>query len=136
MAEDGILERRTLAAGKVLFRQGEEASAAYLIQSGKVEITRDDNQGNIITVAEIGAKELVGEMALLAGNKRTATAKVIESAVVVTITLESLNTRYRKSDPLMKQVIEGLIKRLYTSNDKIQELLRVVQEENKDVAAG
>ena len=64
-----ILERRTLAAGHVIFREGEDAETAYLIQSGEVEIQQS---GQAITV--LGPSRVFGELALVNNAPRSGTA--------------------------------------------------------------
>jgi predicted acylesterase/phospholipase RssA/CRP-like cAMP-binding protein len=64
----------TLAPGEVLFDQGDDADAAYLVISGRVRVLRRDRDGVIAQPAgEVGAGELIGEHALLADGLRSAT---------------------------------------------------------------
>ena len=64
----------TLAPGEVLFDEGDDADAAYLVISGRVRVLRRDRDGAIVEpVGEIGSGELVGEHALLADAPRDAT---------------------------------------------------------------
>jgi CRP-like cAMP-binding protein len=55
--------------GEVLLRQGEPGRELFLIVQGKVRIERN---GKVIT--HLGAGEVLGEIALLDGKRRTATA--------------------------------------------------------------
>ncbi len=73
----GGLERTdvvTLAPGEVLFSEGDDADAAYLVISGRVRVLRQDRDGAIVEPAsEVGSGELIGEHALLADAPRDAT---------------------------------------------------------------
>ncbi|MFO7961019.1 MAG: cyclic nucleotide-binding domain-containing protein [Nitriliruptoraceae bacterium] len=64
----------TLAPGEVLFSEGDDADAAYLVISGRVRVLRHDRDGTIVEPAgEVGTGELVGEHALLTEAPRDAT---------------------------------------------------------------
>ena len=64
----------TLAPGEVLFAEGDDADAAYLVVSGRVRVIRRDRDGSIVEpVGEVGTGELIGEHALLADAPRNAT---------------------------------------------------------------
>jgi CRP-like cAMP-binding protein len=55
-------------AGRLVLRQGAPADAFFLIESGRATVKRDDRR-----VAELGAGDFFGELALLRGGARTAT---------------------------------------------------------------
>lgn len=66
-------ERRTFTAGALLFCAGDPASECFVVEGGQVEILGTGPDG-AMTLAIIGAGEIVGEMALLDGKPRSATA--------------------------------------------------------------
>lgn len=61
--------------GDVLMKQGEAGDALFIIDSGQVEVV-DEQQNR--RIAELGASDVVGEIALLTGEQRTATVRAIE----------------------------------------------------------
>jgi CRP-like cAMP-binding protein len=68
-------------AGKVLAREGDFGDEFFMIDSGTAEVTRGGE-----TIAELGAGDFFGEMALLDEDRRTATvtAKTPMSLIVMT----------------------------------------------------
>lgn len=66
---DGALHERNYLPGEVIFDQGEEGQAIYLLFEGRIQIRRDGKD-----VAEIGAGSFLGELALLEGTPRAAQA--------------------------------------------------------------
>jgi serine/threonine protein kinase len=62
-----------LEKGEVLFREGEEADAVYLIRNGAVDVIDETDQKIIVTLNE---GELLGETAILTRLPRNATARV------------------------------------------------------------
>lgn len=63
-------------AGDILFSQEEAGDRMYFIESGQVEV-RARTAERRITLAQLGAGELVGELALLSGKARSATAQAL-----------------------------------------------------------
>jgi len=63
-----------VAAGQVLFRQGDRGDALYLINTGQVDILVAGETGETKKIASLGPGHSFGEMALLTGAPRTATA--------------------------------------------------------------
>ena len=73
---------RIVQQGEVLFREGEDSDAGYLVLSGALDFTREGVEG----VTHAGAGALVGEMALIALTARPATATAAEITGVLIIT--------------------------------------------------
>ena len=67
-------ERVGFDPGKALCRQGDPADAAYLIIEGEADILVDTPSGPL-TIATLGANDIVGEMAILGDVPRTATVQ-------------------------------------------------------------
>jgi CRP-like cAMP-binding protein len=79
---------RHLAPDEVLFRAGEPGDALYIVASGKVEILDDGAAGDGAagrTLAELGAGQAFGEMALLSQGPRTATVRATVAAELLKI---------------------------------------------------
>ena len=68
------IKGRRLNRNQVLFRQGEAPDALYIVASGRLRISASDRAGNEKVLAFLGTGEVVGEMGLLSGRPRSATA--------------------------------------------------------------
>jgi len=79
-----IAQIREVPAGSLIFRQGEPGETLYVVLSGQVEIIREADQKEI-SVAKIGPSGYFGEFAILTNQPRTATARIIEHAVMLQI---------------------------------------------------
>jgi CRP-like cAMP-binding protein len=72
----------------VLIREGSVAREFIVIGSGSASVTREMGDG-VVQVADVGAGDFLGEMALLNGTRRTATATATtDLAVLVSSALE------------------------------------------------
>src|SRR5438046_9652982 len=80
-------ERVGFDDGKFLCRQGDPGDAAYLIIEGEVEIVLEDPAGPL-TVATIGANEIVAEMAILCDAPRNARVRAKGRVVALRISKE------------------------------------------------
>ena len=63
-----------LPRGAVLLKQGEAGDCLYFVESGRLRIHARGEDGEEVTIAEVGPGESVGEMALLGGQPRSASA--------------------------------------------------------------
>jgi len=75
-------ESRYVHGGDILFRRGESADAAYVVQEGSFRLAPDENGEAGVTV---GPGALIGEMALLTETKRPVTATACEPSSVMRI---------------------------------------------------
>jgi CRP-like cAMP-binding protein len=73
-------ETRYIHSGEVLFKRGDEADGAYVIQEGRFKLSCSD--GNDLTV---GPCTLLGEVALFSETRRPATARALEPSTVLRI---------------------------------------------------
>jgi CRP-like cAMP-binding protein len=73
-------ECRTLRAGEVLFREGVRDDALYVVEHGTIGLTRGDRG-----VGMLGAGATFGDLAVVGGDVRDATAVALETTLVATL---------------------------------------------------
>ena len=73
-ALEAELERVALPGGATLFREGDDADALYVVLAGCLGVAIRGSKGNEALIARVHADETIGEMALLDGGLRSATA--------------------------------------------------------------
>ena len=104
------MSRRTLRAGDALFREREAGQSAFLIESGMIRISVGQGDG-ALTLADLGPGDLVGEMAMIDDAPRTATAVALEDTVLLVIDREHLAERVAQTDPVVRALLGGQLKR-------------------------
>jgi EAL domain-containing protein (putative c-di-GMP-specific phosphodiesterase class I) len=110
---------KTFPAGTYIFREGEVADCAYLIEKGQVLITVDKD-GENVPVSILHEGELFGEMGIIDGFPRSASAFAIDDCEVSVISESLLSERVGSADPIVQLLISLLIKRIRTVNIKFK----------------
>lgn len=64
-----------------LFSQRDLPTAVYVIQRGLVRIFRQGSDGSVEDLRTLGAGAILGELGVLAGHRRTATAEAVDETV-------------------------------------------------------
>jgi CRP/FNR family cyclic AMP-dependent transcriptional regulator len=72
------LHARTYRAGEVVFVEGDIGRALFILETGKVDITREGPDGKSVVLYTLAPGEFFGEMALLESLPRSATAIATE----------------------------------------------------------
>lgn len=112
---------REYQPGDVLFREGESGEVMFVIQSGAVRITKEVG-GEAKSLAVLGPGEFLGEMAILNGKPRTATATVVETTRCLVIEAKTLESMVARNAEIALRLIKKLAKRL-DSADTLVEIL-------------
>lgn len=72
-----------LPAGRELMRQGEEADGLFVVVGGRLRYESNDSQGRITRSGDFARGDIVGELALLTGDNRSATVRAMRDSELV-----------------------------------------------------
>lgn len=86
MVED--LRLREYSRDELIFRQGDETTEIYVVLQGRVRIFKMSPGGEETTIAIFGSHDVIGEMAALDNQPRSATGKAMTSAALLAMTQE------------------------------------------------
>ena len=106
------LDRKRFEAGAIIFRKHDAGDCAYLVEAGEVEIS-DPDSGYVI--AHVGPGELIGEIALIDHDARTATARASSAAVLITIKRELIDQLLLHTDPIIRHLLNVVLGRFRTN---------------------
>jgi CRP/FNR family cyclic AMP-dependent transcriptional regulator len=111
------------SAGHTLFRQHEYGESAFIIESGHVEITVE-NQEQSEVIATLGPSEVFGELSLIEPGTRSATAVVSEPVVLYELRGPEFQKLRDAPNPAAYKVIRALSRvvcqRLRGVNERIE----------------
>lgn len=102
------VEQEKVQAGTVIIRQGDEGDALYFIEHGLARVQRTE----VIDLWHVGAGSVVGEIALLTGDKRTATVTAETDMVIWKINKASFDVAVAESPQLKRALEELMVQRL------------------------
>lgn len=117
----GKLERRMIPVGTVLFSEGDPGDNLYLIKSGKLELfINAENSGAAQLISVLGEGDTLGEMAMLTGEVRSATAIAATDAELYIIDPETFNRLIEEQPSISAYFIRLLSQRLTTTNKQLR----------------
>ena len=100
-------------AGTVLYREGEPGKCMYAIHWGTVGIFSGYGTDSERKLTELSVNQFFGEMGLLCGDPRSATAVILDdSTTVETIDEDDLDTLFEKNPPKVLMILEHISLRL------------------------
>ncbi|MBI3514926.1 MAG: EAL domain-containing protein [Proteobacteria bacterium] len=105
------LYRASYPAGSSVFKQGDIDDRAYIIESGKVEISTP--QG---VLAVLPQSEIFGEMALLDQGARSASARALEDTSLIVIERQQIQNKIDRADPVLRYMLSLLLDRLRSTH--------------------
>jgi hemolysin D len=109
---------RTLTGGEYLFREGESADYGYVVKSGQIEIIKSGIEGEIV-LAELGPGSLFGEMALIDGNPRSASARAQLDSSVNEIRSDTFNQYIRDNPEAAVRLMKTLAGQIRSGNKEL-----------------
>lgn len=122
-------EQVQVAGGETLVRYGEPSDALYVLMSGRLVATRQDENGGMVRVGEIGRGEMIGEMSLLSGGTRTATVTALRDSHLLRISNQTFLEFMQRHPSVTRQFIQiltsRLMKRAPLSHEKLSTLALV-----------
>ncbi|MCP4426703.1 MAG: cyclic nucleotide-binding domain-containing protein [Chloroflexi bacterium] len=105
---------RTFAPGKTIFQKGDEAKEFFVIVQGEVEIIQPDQDNAVISQLDSG--QFFGEIGLLRGGKRLATARAApdkpEHLIVAAISQKRFSKLMEDSKLSKKEIAQVMYRRL------------------------
>jgi CRP/FNR family transcriptional regulator, cyclic AMP receptor protein len=112
-------ERIGFDDGQLLCRQGDPGDAAYLIIEGDVDIVLEGPAGPL-TVATLGANDIVGEMAILCDVPRNATVRAKGRVVALRISKDPFMRMVREFPTMAVSIMRELAHRLDLTNNQLR----------------
>lgn len=106
------LRRRAFRRGTIIFHKDQAGDALYVVDSGRIRIFLPTPGGEELTVDVAGPGDVFGELALLDGRPRSASAESLEDAVTFSISREEFQKYLARNPRLAVSLVELLSSRL------------------------
>ncbi len=132
-----IIHNRHYLAGEYIFYQGDPGIALYIIREGEVTIQRSDEINDNLVLATLSCGDFFGELALVDGDKRSASAVAISEtrlAVIFKPDLDEYIERFPKKGIKVLQgialIIAHRLRKINEDHYNLQKKLNIHLEED------
>lgn len=102
---------RAYSEGEIIFKEGDEGDRMYVVQAGKVSITKKADFGEV-SIANLEPGEIFGEMAMFDRLPRSATATAFGEARILGIDKKKLFQSIGRDPTLVFKLIESMSSRI------------------------
>jgi CRP-like cAMP-binding protein len=116
-----LAHRRSFEKGALIFAQGDTGDALYGIASGRVRISSADDAGHEVFLNVLGPGDTFGEIAMIDGLQRTASAVAIDPSTLVVIPRAQFLNHLQRDPGLAFHLMNLLCERLRWVSDIIDE---------------
>jgi CRP-like cAMP-binding protein len=117
-----VIKQLSFKKGEHLFKEKEETKGLYLIQSGKIEISKITYDGWKQTLAVLTKGHFFGELSFFEQRHHEATSVALQDTEVLLIAKKDFENMEKKdvalASKLMKKLILVMAKNLRTMNEK------------------
>jgi CRP-like cAMP-binding protein len=110
---------RSLAAGEVVFREGDESNTCYIVRSGHARAVREHPDGRSLTLANFGPGDIFGELAMFDDERRSATVETLEETEVIAILGADMRRLLREHPDISVKLLAALGRRLRETNERL-----------------
>jgi CRP-like cAMP-binding protein len=86
-------------ADTVLLKEGSVATSCYYVLKGRIQVVKKTKKQKAVPLATVHAGDFVGEMALLSGEKRSASAVSATRVKLLEVKREDLRHLFHKNSP-------------------------------------
>ena len=115
------MTRRRYRRNEVIFHEGDPGDSLHVLVEGRVKITRMSAEGNEAIVVVLAPGDTFGELVLLDGAVRSATATAIEPTETVTMTRADFAALVEGSSAFRWHVLGGIAHRIRRLTDQLAE---------------
>jgi len=109
------LEAQALPGGAVLMRQGDPADALYLVSVGRFRVSIERADGSETVVAELGRGDIVGELALITDDPRSATVTAVRDSQVLRLDTDGFTRLVTTNPAIQRDFTTEVVRRLVRS---------------------
>jgi CRP-like cAMP-binding protein len=120
----------TFEEGEELFREGDPADGAYIIEEGKVDVLSGQD-GHPVIIGSLGKSDLFGEMALILNQSRSATIRATQHLKVLKIDADVFLRLITENPDAALTVMRSLSKKVGQLTERYRELQRHINGQEK-----
>lgn len=116
------MSHRRYRRHEVIFHEGDPGDALHVVLAGRVKIARQSPDGEEAIVATLGPGDTFGELVLLDGASRSATATAMEATESVTLSRTTFQALVDGGSPFRWSLLGGVAHRVRRLTDQLTEV--------------
>lgn len=109
------------AKGQVVVRQGETGDCMYAIQSGRLEVVKEDKKSEV-RVALLEQGDIFGEMAIFEREVRSATVRATSEARVLTVDKKTFLRRIQEDPSIAFNLVRMMSQRIRRLSGEVAQM--------------
>ena len=111
---------RSYPEGSRVFHEGDHSDACYIVKSGTFRVTREHPDGRAITLATLGEGDIVGELAMLDGEVRSASVETLGGdGELLALPASDVRALLERHPEITVKFVAALTRRLRAANERI-----------------
>lgn len=114
------VRHRVFARGEYLLRCGDVGSTLFMLLAGQLKVLRPLPTGEDAVIAILGPGDVVGELALLDGETRSASVVALESAEVLSLRRTDFDQFIRQRPDVVATMLATLSRRIRRQNRQLE----------------
>lgn len=122
-----VCELRIMAEGMTIFLENMPGEALFLVKKGTIRISKMFAEGDEKTLVVLGPEDIFGEMAVIDGLPRSATARVAEDAELISLKKKDFELLSQSNAQLAFKLISNIVivfsKRVREANEEHRDML-------------
>jgi EAL domain-containing protein (putative c-di-GMP-specific phosphodiesterase class I) len=123
-----VRQKKRFQQGDMICAEGSHGDCAYIVESGRVEIFVGSGAERV-TLSILGVGEIFGEMAVIDGSPRSASAVAMEPCELMSVSSEAISERIKNADPIVRLLVAMLLKRMRHTNESTKKARHEEEEE-------
>jgi CRP/FNR family transcriptional regulator, cyclic AMP receptor protein len=116
------MTRHRYRRDEVIFHEGDPGDSLHVVVEGRVKITRESAEGEEAIVVVLQAGDSFGELVMLDGAPRSATATAMEPTETMTMARTTFVELVEGGSPFRTQLLNGIARRLRRLTDQLAEV--------------
>jgi CRP-like cAMP-binding protein len=98
------LDSVLLKKGAILIKEGDIGDGFFLLRSGRLGVSRRKPDGNEQVIGEIGPHSIVGELAMLSGQRRSNSIFALEDSELLSVEQQDFEKLVVESDSILEEI--------------------------------
>ena len=115
------LDERSYAAGDVIFAEGDQSTEMFIVQEGRVQVTKKVAGGDLF-LATLERGDFFGEMGLLDSQPRHATCSALVPTRLLALRSGDLLIKLRRDPTFALEMLQSMSRRIRHLNEQVAKL--------------